>query len=65
MPIAKRSELHSFKVMPKRWVVECSFAWREKNRGLGKHCERKLNTSLQLVPLVFLALLLRRSGTGS
>ncbi len=23
---AKRSELHAFKVMPKRWVVERSFA---------------------------------------
>ena len=29
--IAKRSELHTFKVMPKRWVVERSFAWLEKN----------------------------------
>ena len=25
--IANRSELHTFKVMPKRWVVERSFAW--------------------------------------
>ena len=25
--IAKRSELHTFKVMPQRWVVERSFAW--------------------------------------
>ena len=24
--IAKRSELHKFKVMPKRWIVERSFA---------------------------------------
>jgi transposase len=29
--IAKRSELHTFKVMPKRWIVERSFAWLEKN----------------------------------
>ena len=28
--IAKRSELHTFKVIPKRWVVERSFAWLEK-----------------------------------
>ena len=25
--IAKRSELHTFKVMPQRWIVERSFAW--------------------------------------
>lgn len=59
--IAKRSELHTFKVMPKRWIVERSFAWLEKNRRLWKNCERKLNTSLQFIHMAFLALLLRRS----
>ncbi|MEJ7857234.1 IS5/IS1182 family transposase, partial [Xanthomonas oryzae pv. oryzae] len=59
--IAKRSELHTFKVMPKRWIVERSFAWLEKNRRLWKNCERRLNTSLQFIHLAFLALLLRRS----
>ncbi|WP_386355847.1 IS5 family transposase [Xanthomonas campestris] len=59
--IAKRSELHTFKVMPKRWIVERSFAWLEKNRRLWKNYERKLNTSLQFIHLAFLALLLRRS----
>ncbi len=58
--IAKRSELHTFKVMPKRWIVERSFAWLEKNRRLWKNCERWLNTSLQFVHLAFLGLLLRR-----
>lgn len=59
--IAKRSELHKFAVIPKRWVVERSFAWLEKCRRLWKNCERTLNTSLQFVHLAFLALLLRRS----
>ena len=59
--IAKRSELHTFKVMPKRWIVERNFAWLDKNRRLWKNCERKLNTSLQFVHLAFLALILRRS----
>ena len=59
--IAKRSELHTFAVMPQRWVVERSFAWLEKCRRLWKNCERKLNTSLQFVHLAFLALLLKRS----
>lgn len=58
--IAKRSELHTFKVMPKRWVVERSFAWLEKNRRLWKNCERLLNTSLQFIHLAFLCLLLKR-----
>ena len=58
--IAKRNELHTFKVIPKRWVVERSFAWLEKYRRLWKNCERKLNTSLQMVHLAFLSLLLKR-----
>jgi transposase len=39
--IAKRSELHTFAVIPKRWVVERSFAWLENAVGCGKNCERK------------------------
>ena len=59
--IAKRNELHTFAVLPKRWVVERSFAWLEKCRRLWKNCERKINTSLQMAVLAFLVLLLRRS----
>ena len=56
--IAKRNELHTFKVMPQRWVVERSFGWLEKCRRLWKNCERQLNTSLQLVNFSCLALIL-------
>jgi Transposase and inactivated derivatives len=63
--IAKRSQLHTFAVMPQRWVVERSFAWLEKCRRLCKNCERKLNTRLQFIHLAFLELLLRKSRTGS
>ena len=58
--IAKRSELHKFVVMPKRWVVERSFAWLDKCRRLWKNCERNLHTSQQMIVLAFVALLLRR-----
>ncbi|MDF0606760.1 transposase, partial [Neisseriaceae bacterium TC5R-5] len=57
---AKRSELHTFAVIPQRWVVERSVGWLEKCRRLWKNCERKLNSNLQLVQLAFLVLLLRR-----
>ena len=59
--VAERNELHTFTVMPKRWVVERSFAWLEECRRLWKNCERKLNTSLQFVTLAFLALLIQRA----
>lgn len=58
--MAKRSELYTFKVMPKRWSVERSFAWLEKNQRLSKNCERLLNSSLQFLYLAFLALLLKK-----
>ena len=58
--IAKRSALHTFAVIPKRWVVERSFAWLDKCRRLWKNCERKLRTSLNMVVCAFLVLLLKR-----
>jgi transposase len=58
--VVKRNELHTFVVIPKRWVVERSYGWLEKCRRLWKNCERKLNTSLQMVVLAFLSLLLKR-----
>jgi transposase len=59
--VAKRSELHTFTVIPKRWVVERSFSWLEKCRRLWKNCERKLIHSLAMVQLAFIRLLLKRS----
>ena len=59
--VVKRNELHTFAVLPKRWVVERSFGWLEKCRRLWKNCERELNTSLQMVVLAFAVLILKRS----
>ncbi len=59
--VVQRNQLHTFVVLPQRWVVERSFGWLEKCRRLWKNCERKLNTSLQLIHLAFLVLILRRS----
>ena len=58
--VVKRNELHTFVVLPKRWVVERSFGWLEKCRRLWKNCERKLNTSQQMVVLAFAVLILKR-----
>ena len=58
--IAKRSELHKFVIMPKRWIVERSFGWLDKCRRLWKNCERHIETTLNMVKLAFVSLLLRR-----
>lgn len=60
--IAKRNELHTFAVIPKRWVVERSFSWLEKCRRLWKNCEHTLNASLQMMVLAFVRVLLGRIG---
>jgi len=58
--VVKRNELHTFSVIPRRWVVERTFAWFEKFRRLWKNCERNLSTSRQMVVLAFVSLLLKR-----
>ena len=58
--VVKRNKLHTFVVLPKRWVVERSFAWLEKCPRLWKNCERKLNTSLQMVVLAFMVVLISK-----
>ena len=58
--IAKRSELHTFAVIPKRWIVERSFGWLDKCRRLWKNCERKIENTLNMVKMAFVRLLLNR-----
>lgn len=58
--VVKRNELHAFAVIPRRWIVERSFAWLDKCHRLWKNCERNLHTSLLMVVFAFIALLLKR-----
>ena len=58
--VVKRSELHQFDVLPKRWIVERSFGWLDKYRRLWKNCERKLSTSLQMTILAFISTFIKR-----
>ena len=58
--VVKRNELHTFAVLPQRWVVERSFGWLEKCRRLWKNCERFLASSRAMMQLAFISLLLRR-----
>jgi transposase len=58
--IAKRSDLHKFVVIPKRWVVERTFGWLDKYRRFWKNCERYTDTLVQLVVSAFIRLILKR-----
>lgn len=58
--VVKRNELHTFIVLPKRWIVERSFGWLDKCRRLWKNCERLLQNSFQMVSLAFIHIILKR-----
>jgi transposase len=57
--IVQRNELHRFAVIPKRWVVERSFARLGKRAGFRKTLTAH-SASLNIAALAFFALLLKR-----
>jgi transposase len=58
--VVKRTEQHLFKVLPKRWIVERSFAWLNWPRRLSKDYELLHTTSETMTYVAFAHLLLRR-----
>ncbi|HEX8356983.1 MAG TPA: IS5 family transposase [Segetibacter sp.] len=59
LEIIKRDELHTFKVLPKRWLVERTFAWIETNRRNAKNYERLNDTSTAMVHLSTIRIMLK------
>jgi putative transposase len=51
---------HGFQLLPRRWVVERSFAWLSRNRRLAKDYERMVQTSETLIEVAAMRLVLRR-----
>jgi len=60
MEVVKRSEMGVFKVIPKRWIVERSFAWTETNRRNAKFYERLSNTAEAIMQLSAIRIMLKR-----
>ena len=60
LEIIKRDELHAFKILPKRWIVERTFAWMDTNRRNSKNYERLNNTSVAMVHLSAIRIMLNR-----
>ena len=60
MAITLRSDKSTdFKPLPKRWLVERSFAWLDDFRRLAKDYERKVICSENMIYLAFIALMLK------
>jgi transposase len=49
-----------FAVLPRRWVVERTFAWLGRNRRLAKDFEASLTSAITMVHLASIQLLIRR-----
>ena len=60
LEIVKRNELHRFVVLPKRWIVERTFAWISRNRRLARDFERYATTVAAFVRLAMIRIMLRR-----
>jgi transposase len=62
--IVKRTDAHNFVVLPKRWIVERTFAWASRYRRLTRDFERYARTVAAFFRLAMIRLMLRRL-TGS
>jgi putative transposase len=60
LSIVKRSELHTFRVLPHRWVVERTFGWLNWERRLSKDFERLPATSEAFIHVSMIRLMTRR-----
>ncbi len=58
--VERDKEARGFEVLPKRWIVERTFAWLGRNRRLVKDYERKAQTSETLIEVAMIRLMLRR-----
>ncbi|MGA9669798.1 MAG: transposase, partial [Terracidiphilus sp.] len=58
--VVKRNELHKFKVLPRRWIVERTLAWLNWSRRLSKDYELRHTSAETMIYLAFAHQLLRR-----
>jgi len=58
--IVKRTELHTFKVLPKRWIVERTFGWFNRYRRLSKDYEYTSNTEENMIYIAMTHLMIKR-----
>lgn len=58
--VLRSDDMKGFIVLPKRWIVERTFAWLSNHRRLSKDYERFTKTSETLIQIAMMRLMLRR-----
>ena len=66
LEIVKRADVSGFEVLPKRWIVERTFAWINlADRRLARDFERYAMTVTAFVRLAMIRIMLRRLATNA
>jgi len=58
--VLRSDDMKGFVLLPKRWVVERTFAWLNNHRRLSKDYERYTKTSETMIQIAMMRLMLRR-----
>jgi putative transposase len=58
--VLRSDDVKGFVVLPKRWIVERTFAWLSNHRRLSKDYERYTKTSETMIQIAMMRLMLRR-----
>jgi transposase len=64
LEIVKRSDA-GFEVLPKRWIIERTFAWISRNRRLARDFERYATTAVAFIRLAMIRIMLRRLAANA
>lgn len=65
LTIVKRNDdVKGFEVLPKRWIVERTFAWLGKYRRLSKDYETQVNSSETMIKIAMINFMLHRLKPG-
>jgi len=65
LEIVKRPrDAAGFHLLPRRWVIERTFAWLGRNRRLAKDVEKLIETSTAMAAIAIVQLLVRRLATN-
>ena len=57
--VLRSDDQAGFQVLPKRWIVERTFAWLDRCRRLSKDYEYLLETSETMIQIAMIGLMVR------
>ena len=58
--VTRRDQVKGFVALPKRWIVERTLAWLNRNRRLAKDLENRIRSAVAFVQLASIRLMVRK-----